>query len=75
MGGVQEPGLGHDLRADDLHLQQAPVTGAEIPTDHASFVKILNGNVEKFKGKVTAFDIEKSGVDSCSYPGQKYFPA
>ena len=38
------------------------VTGAEIPTDHASFAKIINGNVDKFKGKVTTYDIEKSGV-------------
>src|SRR5258706_923170 len=38
------------------------VTGAEIPTDHASFVKVINGNLEKYKGKVTTYDIEKSGV-------------
>jgi iron(III) transport system substrate-binding protein len=38
------------------------VTGAEIPTDHASFAKIINANPEKFKGKVTTYDIEKSGV-------------
>src|SRR5258707_592932 len=51
------------------------VTGAEIPTDHASFVKILNGNVEKFKGKVTAFDIEKSGVGFMFVvQDHKYFP-
>ena len=50
------------------------VTGAEIPTDHASFVKILNANVEKFKGKVTAFDIEKSGVGFMFVvQDQKYF--
>jgi len=38
------------------------VTGDQIPTDHASFAKIINGNVEKYKGKVTTYDIEKSGV-------------
>jgi len=38
------------------------VTGDEIPQDHAGFVKVINGNVAKFKGKVTTYDIEKSGV-------------
>lgn len=38
------------------------VTGDEIPTDHASLAKILSSNVEKYKGKVTTYDIEKSGV-------------
>ena len=54
------------------------VTGADIPTDHASFAKIINGNVDKFKGKVTTYDIEKSGVgfmfvvqDSKYFPGMK----
>src|SRR5579862_2073322 len=54
------------------------VTGAEIPTDHASFAKIINSNHEKFKGKVTTYDIEKSGVgfmfvvqDTKFFPGMK----
>ncbi len=54
------------------------VTGAEIPTDHASLVKVLNANVEKYKGKVTTYDIEKSGVgfmfvvqDTKYFPGMK----
>ena len=54
------------------------VTGAEIPTDHASFAKIINANPEKFKGKVTTYDIEKSGVgfmfvvqDTKYFPGMK----
>jgi len=38
------------------------VAGDQIPTDHASLVKILAANVDKFKGKVTTYDIEKSGV-------------
>ena len=38
------------------------VTGDEIPQDHAGFAKIINGKVDKFKGKVTTYDIEKSGV-------------
>jgi len=38
------------------------VTGDEIPQDHAGFVKVINANVAKFKGKVTTYDIEKSGV-------------
>ena len=38
------------------------VTGADIPTDHASLAKILAANTEKYKGKVTTYDIEKSGV-------------
>ena len=54
------------------------VTGADIPTDHASFAKIINANAAKFKGKVTSFDIEKSGVgfmmvaqDEKHFPGLK----
>ena len=54
------------------------VTGAEIPTDHASFAKIINSNPDKFKGKVTTYDIEKSGVgfmfvvqDAKYFPGMK----
>jgi iron(III) transport system substrate-binding protein len=38
------------------------VTGDEIPQDHASFAKIINGKADKYKGKVTTYDIEKSGV-------------
>jgi iron(III) transport system substrate-binding protein len=54
------------------------VTGAEIPQDHASFTKVISGNVDKYKGKVTTYDIEKSGVgfmfvvqDTKFYPGMK----
>jgi len=54
------------------------VTGDEIPTDHASFAKIINTHVDKYKGKVTTYDIEKSGVgfmfvvqDSKYFPGMK----
>lgn len=34
----------------------------EVPTDHTSFTQLLRSNQEKFKGKVTSFDLEKSGV-------------
>jgi len=54
------------------------VTGDEIPTDHASFARIINTKVDKFKGKVTTYDIEKSGVgfmfvvqDTKYFPGMK----
>jgi iron(III) transport system substrate-binding protein len=54
------------------------VTGGEIPADHASFVKVIGANVEKYKGKVTTYDIEKSGVgfmfvvqDTKYFPGMK----
>jgi iron(III) transport system substrate-binding protein len=54
------------------------VTGDEIPQDHASFAKLINSKVDKFKGKVTTYDIEKSGVgfmfvvqDSKYFPGMK----
>ncbi|MGE5170647.1 MAG: ABC transporter substrate-binding protein [Rudaea sp.] len=54
------------------------VTGSEIPQDHASFAKILNTDAAKFKGKVTTYDIEKSGVgfmfvvqDTKYFPGMK----
>src|SRR3954469_17221295 len=38
------------------------VTGDQIPQDHASFARIVAANAEKYKGKVTTYDIEKSGV-------------
>ncbi|MEO8537023.1 MAG: ABC transporter substrate-binding protein [Betaproteobacteria bacterium] len=54
------------------------VTGDEIPQDHTAFVKLLETKTEKFKGKVTTYDIEKSGVgfmfvvqDTKYYPGMK----
>jgi len=54
------------------------VTGADIPQDHAGFAKILNTETAKFKGKVTTYDIEKSGVgfmfvvqDTKYFPGMK----
>jgi iron(III) transport system substrate-binding protein len=54
------------------------VTGDEIPQDHASFVKVLAAHGDKFKGKVTTYDIEKSGVgfmfvvqDAKYFPGMK----
>ena len=34
----------------------------DIPRDHAAFAALLAAKPEKFRGKVTAFDIEKSGV-------------
>lgn len=36
------------------------VTGAEVPKTHADFAKLITS--EKFKDKVTTYDIEKSGV-------------
>jgi iron(III) transport system substrate-binding protein len=54
------------------------VTGDEIPQDHASFAKLINTKVDKYKGKVTTYDIEKSGVgfmfvvqDTKYFPGMK----
>jgi iron(III) transport system substrate-binding protein len=54
------------------------VTGDEIPVDHAAFAKLINTKVDKFKGKVTTYDIEKSGVgfmfivqDNKFFPGMK----
>lgn len=54
------------------------VTGNDIPQDHAGFAKLLNGETAKFKGKVTTYDIEKSGVgfmfvvqDTKYFPGMK----
>jgi iron(III) transport system substrate-binding protein len=38
------------------------VTGDEIPQDHAAFARLINAKADKFKGKVTTYDIEKSGV-------------
>ena len=54
------------------------VTGDEIPADHAAFVKVISSKVDKYKGKVTTYDIEKSGVgfmfvvqDTKYFPGMK----
>jgi iron(III) transport system substrate-binding protein len=54
------------------------VTADEVPQDHAAFAKLINTKVEKFKGKVTTYDIEKSGVgfmfmvqDAKLFPGMK----
>jgi iron(III) transport system substrate-binding protein len=51
------------------------VTGADIPQDHEGFAKIINANAAKYKGKVTSFDIEKSGVGfMMAAQDEKYFP-
>jgi iron(III) transport system substrate-binding protein len=54
------------------------VTGDDIPQDHAAFAKLLNTKTDKFKNKVTTYDIEKSGVgfmfvvrDAKYFPGMK----
>ena len=54
------------------------VTADEVPQDHAAFVKLLATETDKFKGKVTTYDIEKSGVgfmfvvqDAKFFPGMK----
>src|SRR4030095_10555707 len=52
------------------------VTGDEIPQDHAGFTKVINGNVAKFKNKVTTYDIQKRGVGFMFVvQDAKYFPA
>jgi iron(III) transport system substrate-binding protein len=38
------------------------VTADEVPKTHAEFAKLINSKPEKFKNKVTSYDIEKSGV-------------
>ncbi len=38
------------------------VAADEVPQDHAAFAKLLLTKTDKFKGKVTTYDIEKSGV-------------
>ena len=35
---------------------------ADVPQTHADFIKLLNSQTEKFKGKVNTYDPEKSGV-------------
>ncbi len=54
------------------------VTGNDIPQDHASFARILNTESAKYEGKVTTYDIEKSGLgfmffvqDTQHFPGMK----
>jgi len=50
----------------------------EVPYTHADFVKLITAKAEKYKGKVTTYDIEKSGVgfmfvvqDTKYFPGMK----
>lgn len=38
------------------------LTAAEIPQTHADLARIVRANPKKFAGKVTTYDIEKSGV-------------
>jgi iron(III) transport system substrate-binding protein len=54
------------------------VSADEVPQDHAAFAKLIATKAEKFKGKVTTYDIEKSGVgfmfvvqDTKYFPGMK----
>src|SRR5512144_58233 len=54
------------------------VAADEVPQDHASFAKLISTKIDKFKGKVTTYDIEKSGVgfmfvvqDAKYFPGMK----
>ena len=50
----------------------------EVPYTHDDFVKLITAKADKFKGKVTTYDIEKSGVgfmfvvqDARYFPGMK----
>jgi iron(III) transport system substrate-binding protein len=54
------------------------VAADEVPQDHAAFAKLIATKADKFKGKVTTYDIEKSGVgfmfvvqDTKYFPGMK----
>jgi iron(III) transport system substrate-binding protein len=38
------------------------VPAADVPQSHADFIKLLSTQPEKYKGKVTTYDPEKSGV-------------
>src|SRR6185295_3838230 len=54
------------------------VPADEVPQDHAAFAKLITTKADKYKGKVTTYDIEKSGVgfmfvvqDTKYFPGMK----
>jgi len=54
------------------------VAADEVPQDHAAFAKLIAAKVDKYKTKVTTYDIEKSGVgfmfvvqDTKYFPGMK----
>lgn len=38
------------------------IPAGDVPQSHADFIKLLNTQTEKFKGKVNTYDPEKSGV-------------
>src|SRR5437764_10751680 len=47
----------------------------EVPYTHDDFVKLITAKADKFKGKVTTYDIEKSGVGFMFVvQDTKYFP-
>jgi iron(III) transport system substrate-binding protein len=62
LGRLQEPGVWDDVRARGVHLQQAARHGTRCRRIMRAFAKLINTKVDKFRGKVTTYDIEKSGV-------------
>ena len=38
------------------------VTGSDIPANHAAIAALIDGQLDRFRGKVTGFDLRKSGV-------------
>lgn len=51
------------------------VPAEDVPADHAAFAKLLLTKTDKYKGKVTTYDIEKSGVGFMfAAQDSKYFP-
>jgi iron(III) transport system substrate-binding protein len=51
------------------------VPANEVPQDHAAFVKLLATKADKYKNKVTSWDIEKSGTGFLmATQDRKYFP-
>ena len=61
LGGLEEPGLRHDLRAARVRLQQAPGAGADVPQDHADAVEAAQRQAD-IQGQGHGLRSEKSGV-------------
>ena len=79
LGGVQEPGVtARPTSRPCSSTTSASSPADEVPQDHAAFAKLITTKADKFKGKVTTYDIEKSGVgfmfvvqDAKYFPGMK----
>lgn len=61
-GSMNNTGYGTTFEPAVFVYNKKLVSADEVPTTHADFAKLINTKLDKFKDKVTTYDIEKSGV-------------